>query len=51
MGNGTKVRVTIGALMFDIEDDNHAIYDKTKDADADYVQAQIVDLIARGELL
>lgn len=51
MSNGTKVRVTIGALMFDIEDNNHAIYDKTKDADADYVQAQIVDLIARGELL
>jgi len=51
MANGNKVRVTIGALMFDIEDDNHAIYDKTKDADADYVQAQIVDLIARGELL
>lgn len=48
---GNKVRVVIGALMFDINDDDHSIYGKTKNADADIVKAQIMDLINKGELL
>ena len=51
MQNGTKVRVVIGRLMFDIDDKDHAIYAKTKDADPEIVKNTIVDLINRGELL
>jgi len=51
VSRGNKVRVVIGALMFDIDDDDHAIYGKTKNADADIVKAQIMDLINKGELL
>jgi len=51
VSSGNKVRVVIGALMFDINDDDHAIYGKTKNADADVVKAQIMDLINKGELL
>lgn len=50
INNGTKVRVVIGALMFDIDDADHAIYAKTKEADAETIKAQIVDMIERGEL-
>ena len=51
VSTGNKVRVVIGALMFDINDDDHSIYEKTKNADADIVKAQIMDLINKGELL
>jgi hypothetical protein len=51
VSTGNKVRVVIGALMFDINDDDHSIYGKTKNADADIVKAQIMDLINKGELL
>jgi len=51
ISTGNKVRVVIGALMFDINDDDHSIYEKTKNADADIVKAQIIDLINKGELL
>jgi len=51
VSTGNKVRVVIGALMFDINDDDHSIYGKTKNADADTVKAQIMDLINKGELL
>jgi len=51
ISTGNKVRVVIGALMFDINDDDHSIYEKTKNADADIVKAQIMDLINKGELL
>ena len=51
VSTGNKVRVVIGALMFDINDDDHSIYEKTKDADAEIVKAQIMDLINKGELL
>jgi len=51
ISTGTKVRVVIGALMFDIDDDDHSIYEKTKAANEEMVRAQIIDLINRGELL
>lgn len=51
ISNGTKVRVTIGALMFDIDDPTHEIYQRTKAADAEEVSARLQSLIAGGDLL
>ena len=51
IANGNKVRVVIGALMFDIEDDTHSLYAKTASVDEAKVRAQIEMLISQGDLL
>lgn len=51
MGNGTKVRVVIGPIMFDIDDADGAVYRKAKDADPGAVQEQIESLIESGSIL
>lgn len=51
IANGNKVRVVIGALMFDIEDETHTLYARTVGAVEDKVRAQIEMLIASGDLL
>lgn len=51
ISNGTKVRVVIGALMFDIPDPDHELYEKTKSADADIVRLQLEEMIGRGDIL
>lgn len=48
MARGNKVRVVIGALMFDLDDPTHELYDKTKGADKQTVAAVVRDLIVRG---
>lgn len=51
MMNGDKVRVVLGALMFDIPDPDHSIYKLTEEADEDDVREKLLSLIAMGELL
>ena len=51
LSNGTKVRVVIGALMFDLDDPTHEIYAKTKKADAETVKAALSQYIADGDLM
>lgn len=51
LSNGTKVRVVIGALMFDLDDATHEIYERTKKADAETVKAALQRLISDGDLL
>lgn len=48
--NGDKVRVVLGALMFDIPDPDHSIYKLTEEADEDDVMDKLLSLIAMGEL-
>jgi hypothetical protein len=48
--NGTKVRVVIGALMFDIDDPDHSIYEITKNADQDAAKDSILSFISEGGL-
>ena len=48
--NGDKVRVVLGALMFDIPDPDHSIYKLTEEADEDDVRDKLLSLIAMGEL-
>ena len=50
MMNGDKVRVVLGALMFDIPDPDHSIYKLTEEADEDDVRDKLLSLIAMGEL-
>jgi hypothetical protein len=50
MMNGDKVRVVLGALMFDIPDPDHSIYKRTEEADEDDVRDKLLSLIAMGEL-
>ena len=50
MMNGDKVRVVLGALMFDIPDPDHSIYKLTEEADEDDVMDKLLSLIAMGEL-
>lgn len=50
MMNGDKVRVVLGALMFDIPDPDHLIYKLTEEADEDDVREKLLSLIAMGEL-
>jgi hypothetical protein len=50
MMNGDKVRVVLGALMFDIPDPDHSIYKLTEEADEDDVKDKLLGLIAMGEL-
>lgn len=49
MARGKKVRVVIGALMFDIEDPTHELYDLTRGADKELVGAYIKDAFIRGD--
>jgi len=49
--NGDKVRIVIGALMFDIEDPTHELYAKTKEADVESAKARVSLLLSNGGLL
>jgi hypothetical protein len=48
--DGTKVRVVIGALMFDIEDKDHSLYAITKGAGVDAARDSILAFITEGGL-
>lgn len=50
MMNGDKVRVVLGALMFDIPDPDRSIYKLTEEADEGDVRDKLLSLIAMGEL-
>lgn len=43
VATGTKVRIVIGAAMFDIDDDDHAVYAKTKKIDVSNWKAWIIE--------
>ena len=45
ISGGDKVRVVIGALMFDMPDPDHALYDSSRDADEEAVGAAIRGLL------
>jgi ParB family chromosome partitioning protein len=44
---GDKVRIVVGAAMFDIADPTHELYAKTKDIDTESLGASIVELIRK----
>lgn len=48
MQTGTKVRCVIGPLMFDIEDNDHSLYDACRDSDAEAAKDYIVQGIRGG---
>ena len=45
--NGDKVRIVVGAAMFDIADPTHELYSKTKDIDTEALGASITELIRK----
>ena len=45
--NGDKVRIVVGAAMFDIADPTHELYEKTKDIDTESLGASITELIRK----
>ena len=45
--NGDKVRIVVGAAMFDIADPTHELYAKTKDIDTEALGASIAELIRK----
>ena len=45
ISNGDKVRVVLGALMFDIPDYDHTLYKATKTADKDEMEATIIEIL------
>ena len=45
--NGNKVRIVVGAAMFDIADPTHELYSKTKDIDTESLGASITELIRK----
>lgn len=53
LADGRKVRIVIGALMFDLDKmiDGRDIYKETQEIDIDDVRDQMIDLIIKGDLL
>jgi len=50
IGNGTKLRIVIGACILDLEDIPSEIYMKTKELDKEHVREVMTDLLTKGEL-
>jgi hypothetical protein len=51
IARGTKLRVVLGHLMFDIDDPSHEIYDRTTKADPEIVKARIAMLLEGDDLI
>jgi hypothetical protein len=45
ISQGSKVRIVIGSLMFDIDDPDHSIYKATKDIDEDDARESVLEMI------